>query len=93
MVQLTHEVMRSNLTLAIEEAERIALFDEAVEAYKENPTDRINAILVDSCYKNLMLVYAIQNIKNEDERMIFYIENSIPLDYAEALEKVIIPLL
>lgn len=93
MTQLTIEEMRYNLTLTIEEAERIALFDDAVEAYKENPTDRINAILVDSTYKNLMLVYAIQNIKDKEERMIFYIENSIPLDYVEALEKVIIPLL
>jgi len=40
-----------------------------------------------------MLVYALQNITNADERITFYIENKVSLDYAEEMEFVIVPLL
>jgi len=40
-----------------------------------------------------MIIYALQNIKNADERQVFYIENSITLDYAAKMEKGMLPVL
>lgn len=93
MKQLTIEEMRNNLTLAIEDETRLALFEEQVKEYKANPRDHVNRIMLRATYENLMLVYALQNIANADERIVFYIENQVSLDYAEEMEFVIVPLL
>lgn len=93
MKQLTIEEMRNNLTLTIEDEARLALFEEQVKEYKANPRDRFHHIMLRATYENLMLVYALQNIANADERIVFYIENQVSLDYAEEMEFVIVPLL
>lgn len=93
MKQLTISEMRNNLTLAIEDEARLAFFDEQVKEYEANPRDHVNRIMLRATYENLMLVYALQNIANADERITFYIENKVSLDYAEEMEFVIVPLL
>lgn len=93
MKQLTIEEMRNNLTLAVEDETRLALFEEQVKEYEANPRDHVNRIMLRATYENLMLVYALQNIANADERIVFYIENQVSLDYAEEMEFVIVPLL
>ena len=87
MKQLTINEMRNNLTLAIEDEARLAFFEEQVKEYEANPRDHANRIMLRATYENLMLVYALQNIANADERITFYI------DYAEEIEFVIVPLL
>ena len=59
-------------------------------AYPLNPSNRTFLRLI---YENLMIIYALQNIKNADERQVFYIENSITLDYAAKMEKGMLPVL
>ena len=93
MKQLTIGEMRNNLTLAIEDEARLALFEEQVKEYEANPHSNANRIMLRATYENLMLVYALQNIANADERIAFYIENKVSLDYAEEMEFVIVPLL
>jgi hypothetical protein len=93
MKQLTISEMRNNLTLAIEDEARLAFFEEQVKEYEANPRDHANRIMLRATYENLMLVYALQNIANADERITFYIENKVSLDYAEEMEFVIVPLL
>jgi hypothetical protein len=93
MKQLTINEMRNNLTLAIEDEARLAFFEEQVKEYEANPRDHANRIMLRATYENLMLVYALQNIANADERITFYIENKVSLDYAEEMEFVIVPLL
>lgn len=93
MKQLTINEMRNNLTLAIEDEARLALFEEQVKEYEANPRDHVNRIMLRATYENLMLVYALQNIANADERITFYIENKVRLNYAEEMEKALLPLL
>lgn len=92
MKQLTIEEMRNNLTLAIEDEARLALFEDVVNEYIAEP-NIVNKKILYGTYENLLLVYALQNIKNADERITFYAENSVSLNYAEEMEFVILPLL
>ena len=67
--------------------------EEQAKEYEANPHSNVNRIMLRATYENLMLVYALQNIANADERITFYIENKVSLDYAEEMEFVIVPLL
>ena len=90
MKQLTIEEMRNNLTLTIEDEVWLGVFEKAVcDCVPINPT---NSTFVYMVYENLMTIYALQNIKNADERQVFYIENRIALDYAAKWEEAL-PLL
>lgn len=91
MKQLTIEEMRNNLTLAIEDETWLSIFERAVCEWV--PLDRTNSALLYMVYENLMIIYALQNIKSADERQVFYIENSIALDYAAKWEEAPLPLL
>jgi hypothetical protein len=90
MKQLTINEMRNNLTLAIEDEVWLGVFEKAVCEWA--PLDRTNSTFLYMIYENLMIIYALQNIKSADERQVFYIENSIMLDYAAKWEEAL-PLL
>ena len=56
MKQLTINEMRNNLTLAIEDEARLALFEEQVKEYEANPNSNVNRVMLRAAYENLMLV-------------------------------------
>lgn len=91
MKQPTIEEMRNNLTLTIEDEVWLGIFERAVCEWV--PLDRTNSTFLYMVYENLMIIYALQNIKSADGRQVFYIENSIALDYAAKWEEAPLPLL